>query len=245
MSTRKSDRAKRSTPQKVTPKTKLSASQVNSSLPIGTMLETLEACFDHHPMADVTQNNPYKVLMACILSLRTKDEVTIPASIRLFALADTPEKMVTLSSEEIQKAIYPSGFYKTKADTLITISQDLIDRFNSGVPDTIEELLTLKGVGRKTANLVVGLGHGLPAICVDVHVHRICNRFGYIQTETPDETEFVLRAHLPLPYWAIINKVLVLHGREICRPIGPHCDRCPVTTHCQKVAVTPRKSAFK
>src|SRR5690606_29628638 len=144
--------------------------------------------------------------------LRTKDEVTMPASERLFALADTPQNMVKLSAETVAQAIFPVGFYKTKAQTIIDFSQKLLDDFNGQVPDTIEALLTLKGVGRKTANLVVGLGHGLPAICVDTHVHRICNRLGYIATQTPDETEAVLRAKLPLPYWNIINTMLVLHG---------------------------------
>lgn len=207
---------------------------------MGWVLEKLADCYDFHPMGELTQNNPYKVLVACVLSLRTKDEVTMPASERLFQLADTPQNMVKLSPETIEKLIYPVGFYKTKAQTILEFSQKLLDDYAGEVPSTIEELLTLKGVGRKTANLVVGLGHQLPAICVDTHVHRICNRLGYVQTKTPDETEMVLRAKLPAPYWLVINTVMVLHGQQICKPIGPRCDICPVAQWCEKIDVKPR-----
>ncbi|MCE3236068.1 MAG: endonuclease [Vampirovibrio sp.] len=207
---------------------------------MGHILETLNGAYDLHPMGELTRNNPYKVLVACVLSLRTKDEVMIPASERLFVVADTPEKMVRLAPETIEKLVYPVGFYKTKAQSIIDFSQKLLDEFGGQVPNTIDELLTLKGVGRKTANLVVGLGHGLPAICVDTHVHRICNRLGYLQTKTPEETEMVLRNKLPQPYWSVINTVMVLHGQQTCKPIGPRCDVCPVETLCQKVDVKPR-----
>lgn len=207
---------------------------------MGWVLEKLAACYDVHPMGELTKNNPYKVLVACVLSLRTKDEVMIPASERLFKLADTPAKMVKLDPETIEKLIFPVGFYKTKARSILEFSQKLLDDYAGSVPDTIDELLKLKGVGRKTANLVVGLGHQLPAICVDTHVHRICNRLGYIQTKTPDETEMVLREKLPQPYWLVINTTLVLHGQQICKPIGPRCDICPVANWCQKVDVKPR-----
>ncbi len=204
------------------------------------ILETLERTYDFHPMGALTANNPYKVLVACVLSLRTKDEVMIPASERLFAVADTPQAMVALSPETIEKLVFPCGFYKTKARSIIDFSQTLLDEFDGKVPNTIDALLTLKGVGRKTANLVVGLGHGLPAICVDTHVHRICNRLGYIVTQTPDETETVLREKLPLPYWSVINTVMVLHGQQTCKPIGPRCDVCTVAHRCQQVNVKPR-----
>lgn len=207
---------------------------------MGQVLDTLAACYDFHPMGELTQNNPYKVLVACVLSLRTKDEVTMPASERLFAVADTPEKMAKLEPETIEKLVFPVGFYKTKARSIIEFSQKLLDDFDGRVPDTIDELLTLKGVGRKTANLVVGLGHQLPAICVDTHVHRICNRLGYIETTTPDETEMVLRTKLPPAYWKTINTIMVLHGQQICKPIGPRCDVCPVAQWCAKVNVKPR-----
>ncbi len=207
---------------------------------MGQVLDTLDSTYDLHPMGELTRNNPYKVLVACVLSLRTKDEVMIPASQRLFAVADTPQKMVGLSPETIEKLVFPVGFYKTKAQSIIDFSQKLLDDFGGQVPDTIDALLTLKGVGRKTANLVVGLGHGLPAICVDTHVHRICNRLGYIQTRTPEETEMVLREKLPAPYWSVINTVMVLHGQQTCKPIGPRCDVCPVAQWCHKIDVKPR-----
>lgn len=196
------------------------------------ILNTLQGCYSVHPMGELTKGQPYKVLVACILSLRTKDEVTIPASKRLFAVADTPEKMVKLTPEEVEKLVFPSGFYKTKARSILEFSQRLLDEYNGQVPNTIDELLKFKGVGRKTANLVVGLGFGLPAICVDVHVHRIVNRLGYLHTETPEETEWALREKLPIPYWNIINTMLVLHGQQVCKPIKPHCSLCPVNDRC-------------
>lgn len=211
-----------------------------TEIPIGEILTTLDQVYQVHPMDEITGHDPYKVLVACILSLRTKDEVTIPAALRLFELATTPQAMVTLTPEAIQKAVFPVGFYRTKAETILEISRDLLARYEGRVPDTIEALLTLKGVGRKTANLVVGLGHQLPAVCVDTHVHRISNRLGYIVTQTPEETEMALRAKLPVEYWRIINKVMVLHGQQICKPIGPRCDVCPVEKFCRKVDVKPR-----
>jgi endonuclease-3 len=201
------------------------------------ILNTLNASYTEHPMADVTAGDAYKVLIGCIISLRTNDDVTIPACKKLFPLADTPEKMVNLATETIEQAIYPAGFYLTKARTIQAISETLLQQFEGRVPSTIEELLTLKGVGRKTANLVMGLGHGLPAICVDVHVHRICNRLGVITTQTPDETEFALRAMLPESYWFIINRVLVMHGRALCKAINPKCQQCPVMGNCKQAGV--------
>lgn len=209
-------------------------------LPIDEVLTALAEAFPDHPMADACQD-PYQVLIGCIISLRTKDEVTIPACQRLFAKAATPKAILSLSEATIQQLIYPAGFYKTKATTIRTVSEKLITDFNGQVPKTIDELLTLKGVGRKTANLVVGLGHGLPAICVDTHVHRICNRFGYIQTKTPEATEMALREKLPAHLWSTINWVLVRHGQECCKPIGARCDVCPVVQHCPQIDVTPRK----
>lgn len=213
----------------------------SNNIPIGKILRILENTYQTHPMGDVTERDPYRVLIGCILSLRTKDDVTIPACERLFGKADTPEGMLKLTPEEIQRIIYPVGFYRNKSETLLEISQDLLDRYGGEVPDTIEELLTLKGVGRKTANLVVGLGHKKPAICVDTHVHRINNRLGYIETKTPDETETALRGKLPVEYWDIVNRVLVRHGQEICKPIGARCDICPVAEYCRKIDVRARK----
>jgi endonuclease-3 len=171
------------------------------------------------------------------LSLRTKDEVTDRAAARLFALADTPDKMVALSEAVIAKTIYPVGFYKTKAATLGAVSRDILTRFGGRVPDSIDELLTLKGVGRKTANLVVTLGFGRPGICVDTHVHRVTNRWDYVRTRTPDETERALREKLPRRYWIPINDALVQFGRNICQPVSPRCSTCPLAPVCPRAGV--------
>jgi endonuclease-3 len=181
--------------------------------------------------------DPYLVLIACLLSLRTKDETTGPAARRLFALADTPEKMLTLPLAQIERAIYPVGFYKTKAHTVREISRVLMEKYGGQVPDEIDELLTLKGVGRKTANLVITQGFQKPGICVDTHVHRISNRWGYVQTKTPEETEMALRAKLPKEYWIEINDLLVALGQTICHPTSPKCSLCPIAHFCAKVGV--------
>ncbi len=184
------------------------------------------------------RRDPFLILISTLLSLRTKDEVTAEASKRLFSLATTPEEMLTLSPQAIAKAIYPVGFYRKKAATLLSVCQDLKDRFNSHVPGTIEELLTIQGVGRKTANLVVTLGFHGEGICVDTHVHRVSNRLGYVKTKTPEQTEFALRDKLPRRYWTDINTLLVAFGRRICTPISPFCSKCPVRTYCDRVGVT-------
>ncbi|HPJ96321.1 MAG TPA: endonuclease III [Syntrophales bacterium] len=183
------------------------------------------------------RRGPFTILISTLLSLRTKDEVTEEASKRLFLLADSPETMAALPETVIEKAIYPVGFYRNKAKAIIEVCRDLIARFQSRVPDTIEDLLTLKGVGRKTANLVVTLGYGKDGICVDTHVHRISNRLGYVATRTPDETEFALRAKLPRTYWIRYNTLLVAFGRTICRPVSPLCSRCVVFHDCDRVGV--------
>lgn len=181
--------------------------------------------------------DPFRILIACVLSLRTKDQTTADASQRLFRLADTPESMRALSVKAIEKAIYPVGFYKNKAKQIRAICQSLLTDFEGQVPDTIEELLTLKGVGRKTANLVVTVGYRKPGICVDIHVHRISNRWGYVQTKTPEETERVLRQKLPTKYWITFNDWLVPFGQHLCRPISPFCSQCPVSQYCKRVGV--------
>lgn len=178
--------------------------------------------------------DPFKVLVSCILSLRTKDTTTGPASLRLFAMADTPEKMNLLDTGLIATTIYPVGFYKTKALQIKEISNRLLSEYEGVVPDSIEELLKFKGVGRKTANLVVTLGYGKPGICVDTHVHRICNRWGYIETRTPEETEFRLREILPMKYWLRINDLLVTFGQNHCKPISPHCSTCKIYHLCER-----------
>jgi endonuclease-3 len=182
-------------------------------------------------------SGPFVILISTILSLRTKDEVTAKAAERLLALARTPEEMLELSEGKIIKAIYPVGFYRTKAKTILHISKELLDRFHSRVPDTIEQLLTLKGVGRKTANLVVALGYNKEGLCVDTHVHRISNRLGYVKTKTPEETEYALRKKLPSKYWLRYNTLMVAFGRHVCVPISPFCSRCSVFVYCGRVNV--------
>jgi endonuclease-3 len=183
------------------------------------------------------RRDPFEILISTLLSLRTKDEVTAAATERLFALASTPAEMLRLSETEIQRAIYPVGFYRNKAETIRQVCRELIERFQSGVPDSIEELLTIKGVGRKTANLVVSLGFSGAGLCVDTHVHRISNRMGYVRTKNPEETEFALRAKLPPEHWSRYNTLLVAFGRNTCRPVSPLCSHCPVEVYCDRVGV--------
>jgi endonuclease III len=178
------------------------------------------------------------VLIACILSLRTQDTTTGPAAARLFAVAATPAAMRTLPAARLARLIYPVGFYRTKARVILGICRDLLERFDGRVPDTIDELLTLNGVGRKTANLVVTMGFGKPGICVDTHVHRISNRLGYVRTRTPEETETALRATLPRRFWIGYNDLLVAFGQNVCTPISPRCSTCPVRPLCRRVGVT-------
>jgi endonuclease III len=181
---------------------------------------------------------PFHILIATILSLRTKDTLTSVVAPRLFAAADTPAAMLALSEGRIAELIYPVGFYRTKAAVILGICRDLIERFGGRVPDTIDELLTLNGVGRKTANLVVTIGFNKPGICVDTHVHRISNRLGYVRTKTPAETEMALRARLPRRYWIGYNDLLVSFGQNVCAPIRPRCSTCPVSALCRRVGVT-------
>jgi endonuclease-3 len=188
-------------------------------------------------IADAT-GDPFRVLVACLLSLRTQDTTTGPASERLFAVAATPATMQALSPARIERLIYPVGFYRTKARVIREVCRDLLARFGGRVPDDIDALLTLKGVGRKTANLVVTMGYGKPGICVDTHVHRISNRLGYVATKTPEHTEMALRAKLPRRYWIGYNDLLVGFGQNICVPISPKCSLCPVNDLCRKVGVT-------
>jgi endonuclease-3 len=186
-------------------------------------------------------DSPFKVLISCILSLRTQDSTTAQASRRLFALADSPETMARLTANKIEQAIFPVGFYRTKAKTILEICRNLIQNYSGRVPDEIDELLKFKGVGRKTANLVVTLGYNKPGICVDTHVHRISNRWGYIKTATPEKTEAALRKKLPKQYWIEYNDLLVSFGQQLCRPISPLCSRCPVAKYCSQIRVTTRR----
>jgi endonuclease-3 len=182
--------------------------------------------------------DPFRILIATILSLRTKDATTAAAAARLFALADTPEQISQLTPDQIAEAIYPVGFYRTKAHTILSVCRELLERYDGRVPDTIEALLTLTGVGRKTANLVLTLGYGKPGICVDTHVHRIVNRWGYVKTKTPKETEMALRAKLPPQYWTEINNHLVAWGQHLCHPTSPRCSVCPLRPYCARLGVT-------
>lgn len=181
--------------------------------------------------------SPFKVLVSCIISLRTKDEVTTQASARLFDHAATPEAMQELTAGEIAGLIYPAGFYRTKAEQILEIARRLVAECGGKVPDRLDELLAFRGVGRKTANLVVTLGFGRPGICVDTHVHRICNRWGYVATRTPDATEMALRAQLPQEYWIEINDLLVAFGQNLCLPVSPCCSVCPLYEFCGRVGV--------
>lgn len=178
-------------------------------------------------------HNPYLVLIACILSLRTNDKTTYPATLRMLELAKTPQEMMNISEGDLANAIYPVGFYKNKAKQIIELSKTIVEKLNGKVPDTIENLTKFNGVGRKTANLVLAKGFGIPAICVDVHVHRIFNRIGYVNTKTPDETEFALREKLPQKYWLDINTLMVTHGQNVCKPTKPKCDKCPIREYCE------------
>lgn len=182
--------------------------------------------------------DPYLILISCILSLRTRDTDSLPASLRLFERAQTPTEMLQLSQVDIEKIIYPCGFYHNKAKNLRQISEQLIAEFNGKVPHTREKLLSLKGVGPKTAALVLAQGFGIPAICVDTHVHRISNRLGLVQTDTPEKTEEALMRVLPQDVWIEFNQLLVVWGQNICVPISPFCSGCAIANLCPRVGVT-------
>ena len=184
-----------------------------------------------------TFHDPFKVLICCILSLRTNDLTTYPCSLRMLELGTTPKDFLNVDVDTLAKAIYPVGFYKNKAQQILDISKELVEKYGSKVPDSIEELIKFKGVGRKTANLVLAKGFGIPAICVDVHVHRISNRLGWVKTKTPDETEMELRKHLPKKYWLDINTILVTFGQNLCKPQKPMCNVCPIKEYCESCSL--------
>ncbi|GAB6142967.1 endonuclease III domain-containing protein [Desulfocicer niacini] len=188
----------------------------------------------------VQTKDPFKILVATILSARTKDETTAAAAERLFQVAPDTAGLAKLSQDEIKQRIYPVGFYKSKAGYLAKLPQAM-ENFNGRVPDTIDELVTLPGVGRKTANLVMSVAFDKDAICVDTHVHRMMNIWGYVKTNTPLETEMALRKKLPRKHWKEVNAVLVAFGQGTCRPVSPHCDRCVIGDLCPKKGVKPRK----
>lgn len=184
------------------------------------------------------EKTPFTTLISCLLSLRTKDEVTAKASYRLFKKSSTPKDMLKLTEEEIQKLIYPVGFYKTKAKRIKEISKTLLEKYDGNVPNDFEELLKLKGVGRKTANIVMVYGykkHGF--LPIDTHCHRIPNRLGWIKTKTPEETEIALKKMLPKKYWDDFNNLFVKFGQIICVPISPFCSKCPINKYCKKINI--------
>lgn len=209
---------------------------------IEKIIQTLKEA--KQPLSDFVQlmetfhtkkEGPFLVLISCILSLRTNDKTTYPATLRMLKLGTTPEEMAGVKVNDLEKAIYPVGFYKNKAEQIIELSKILVEKYDSKVPDEIEELVKFKGVGRKTANLVLSRGFNKPAICVDVHVHRIFNRLGYVKTKTPEETELALRKKLPIEFWIDINTLLVTHGQNVCKPIKPMCNICPIEKYCEKI----------
>lgn len=179
-----------------------------------------------------TFHDPFKVLICCILSLRTNDLTTYPCSLKMLELGTKPEDFLNIDEDTLAKAIYPVGFYKNKARQILDISKELVEKYNGKVPKSIDELVKFKGVGRKTANLVMAKGFDEPAICVDVHVHRISNRLGWVKTKTPEETEMALRKLLPKKYWLDINTILVTFGQNLCKPQRPMCEICPVSQYC-------------
>ena len=181
-------------------------------------------------------HDPFKVLICCILSLRTNDKTTYPCSLRMLELGKEPKDFLSVDVDTLAQAIYPVGFYKNKAQQILDISKELVEKYDSNVPKSIDELVKFKGVGRKTANLVMAKGFGIPAICVDVHVHRISNRLGWVKTKTPDETEMELRKLIPKKYWLDINTILVTFGQNLCKPQRPMCDKCPIKEYCNQFA---------
>ena len=188
-------------------------------------------------VAEHFSNDPWAVLVSTILSLRTKDQVTLETSKRLLAHAPDPDKLAALPEDHVAQLAYPAGFYRTKAANLKKIAAILLEQYNGNVPASLDELLALPGVGRKTANLVLIEAFNLPGICVDIHVHRISNRCGWLSSKTPIETEMILREILPGKFWKGFNALLVLYGQNLCRPVSPHCSRCVITSHCKRVGV--------
>jgi endonuclease-3 len=213
-----------------------------ASFPFKEMVETLAAYLgeDIPSVTRISQRegrDPFLVLVGTLLSLRTKDEVTDAAMERLTQRAKTPQEVLGVADKDLETLIFPVGFYRTKARTLKQVSMVIIEKYGGRVPDTIDELLTIKGVGRKTANLVVSEAYRKPAICVDTHVHRISNRMAIVLTKTPHQTEEALRRILPKKYWIVYNTLLVSFGRAICKPLSPLCSRCPITRLCSRIGL--------
>jgi endonuclease-3 len=206
---------------------------------IHAVVQTLKREIKRWPVPALAKyvETPFTVLISCILSLRTQDKTTLAASDRLFAIATTPESMLEVPVKKIERAIYPVSFYRTKARTIHEICRQVIHRFGGDVPSDLDALLSLPGVGRKTANIVVTLGFQKPGIAVDTHVHRISNRLGYVRTRTPEKTEMALRRKLPPKYWIVFNDLLVTYGQNLCKPISPYCSTCSIAIYCRRVGV--------
>lgn len=185
--------------------------------------------------------DPFLVLIGCLLSLRARDTVTIPICIELFKKAKTPEDIIKIPFQELESLFYSIGFYKRKAALVHNVSKEIIQKFNGEVPNSKKELLSIKGVGAKTANLVLAEGFDIPAICVDTHVHRISNRLGLVTTKTPEQTEVALKKVLPKEYWSEWNKLMVMWGQNICVPISPFCSKCPISNLCPKISVNKQR----
>ncbi len=217
---------------------------VVASIPWSRIIRAIHGSLDAvSPLPSVSEvarvnHDPFRVLVATMISLRTKDAVTAVASERLLSAAKTPAALSRMPPGRIERLIYPAGFYHTKAKSLKETAGILVERHGGKVPRTMEELLALPGVGRKTANLVLNLGYGLPGICVDTHVHRISNRTGWVSTRNPAETEKALMEVLPRRYWISINELLVRFGQTVCAPVSPRCSICPITRWCARVGVT-------
>jgi len=220
--------------------------QSESPFPFKEMIETLQKTFkDEVPVVTKISRqenrNPFLVLIGTLLSLRTKDEMTEKVMERLTKEARTPEDILNMPAERLQKLIYPVGFYRNKSITLKDVSRIIIEEYGGQVPDSIDELLKIKGIGRKTANLVITEGYGKPGICVDTHVHRISNRLGIVQTKNPHKTEACLRTALPKIYWIIYNTLLVTFGKNICNPLSPKCSMCPIGHLCRRIGVVKHR----
>lgn len=210
---------------------------------ITNVYRILKKEFQKHQMPiveliEVQTKDPFKIMVATILSARTKDQTTAAAAGRLFEKVNNPEDIDRLSLKDIEKLIYPVGFYHDKARHLKALPKVLMEQYNGVIPDTVEELISLPGVGRKTANLVVAIAFNKPAVCVDIHVHRIFNRLGYLETANPLQTEMTLRKHFPEKYWTTFNSFFVSFGQHTCRPVNPQCTNCPVMNHCSRIGVS-------
>ncbi len=216
------------------------------STDFGEIVRRVKQSVEFHQIPSVSdianlERDPYQILISTVISLRTKDEVTAAAARRLFDVAPTPQHMAELPAERIQELIYPAGFYRNKADNIKKITRIILDEYDGQVPSTQEALMKMPGVGLKTANLTLSLGFGLPYICVDIHVHRISNRLGWIRTEKPDDTERELSRVLPQKYWIEINELFVRFGQSICTPVSPWCSKCPLEPACPKIGVARRR----